>query len=112
MACKVSDLQVLHAKGLLSMDPWDFFRWRIGLKLGKNMMHHGDSGRNFIRTIIYKLCNDERGDIKSPYSDLIMRDAVLLSAKHQNRLSVYRPKASQTPDPPQASMTNGHGTQK
>lgn len=89
VACKISDLQVLNQKGDLSMDAWDFIRWRIGLKLGELVSHPGEDGKGFVRTVIYKLCDGSKDDM-ARYQDPIMREAVRKSARYQGRLASYK----------------------
>lgn len=89
LACKISDLRVLQARGTLAMDPWDFIRWRIDRKIQERMPLPGQSATSFIRTIIYKLC-DEYHPGSNPHGDPVMREAAILAAKYQNRLGNYK----------------------
>ncbi|KAG5980758.1 hypothetical protein E4U55_003683 [Claviceps digitariae] len=96
IACKVSDLKVLHKKGLLKMDPWDFLRWRVHLQISDKVNRIGQSARGCVRSVIGKLFDHQDG---SP-ADPIMREAILLSAHYQNRLASFKNhgKATFTPD--------------
>ncbi|KAG5925636.1 hypothetical protein E4U42_004110 [Claviceps africana] len=96
IACKVSDLKVLHKKGLLQMDPWDFLRWRVHLQISDKVNRIGQSAKGCVRSVIGKLFDHQDG---SP-ADPIMREAILLSALYQNRLASFKNhgKAEYTPD--------------
>ncbi|KAG5932515.1 hypothetical protein E4U53_001296 [Claviceps sorghi] len=96
IACKVSDLKVLHKKGLLQMDPWDFLRWRVHLQISDKLNRIGQSARGCVRSVIGKLFDHQDG---SP-ADPIVREAILLSAHYQNRLASFKNhgKAEYTPD--------------
>ncbi|KAM0200830.1 hypothetical protein ACHAPQ_005621 [Fusarium lateritium] len=86
MACKVADLRILHKKGELAMDPWDFFRWRVSLKLQSCVGFVAQSGRDFMRTIVYKLCEDSGPySTSKKYEDPLLRQAILRSAEYQHR---------------------------
>ncbi|KAK2605880.1 hypothetical protein QQS21_003720 [Conoideocrella luteorostrata] len=87
VACKISDLKVLNRTGHLKMDAWDFLRWRISLKLNEHLSHVGESARDNVRTTIYKISDD---GINNNYKDDVLRQAILLSAQHQHRLSSFR----------------------
>jgi hypothetical protein len=90
MACKVADLRILHQKGELAMDPWDFFRWRVSLKLRSCVDHAAQSGRDFLRTIVYKLCEDSAPySTSKKYEDPLLRKAILRSAEYQHRASSF-----------------------
>jgi hypothetical protein len=90
MACKVADLRILHQKGELAMDPWDLFRWRVSLKLRSCMDFAAQSGRDYIRTIAYKLCEDSGLHSSSKkYEDSLLRKAILRSADYQHRASSF-----------------------
>ncbi|EFY92318.1 hypothetical protein J3459_008052 [Metarhizium acridum] len=93
VACKISDLKVLNDRGILAMDAWDFIRWRIGRKLEERLDRPGQSGRHFVRTIIYKLC-DESKYSSTAYEDSVMRQAVLVSAQFQNRIASFKTSAT------------------
>ncbi|KAG6024023.1 hypothetical protein E4U41_001892 [Claviceps citrina] len=92
IACKVSDLRVLHKKGILAMDAWDFLRWRIHLQINDKVNRVGESARGCVRSIIFKLFDHQDG---SP-ADSIMREAVLLSAQYQNRLASFKNHGNKT----------------
>ncbi|KAG6004087.1 hypothetical protein E4U54_000594 [Claviceps lovelessii] len=96
IACKVSDLKVLHRKGLLTMDPWDFLRWRVHLQISDKVNRIGQSARGCVRSVIGKLFDHQDGSLADP----IMREAILLSAHYQNRLASFKNhgKATFTPD--------------
>jgi hypothetical protein len=89
VACKISDLKVLNDVEVLAMDAWDFIRWRIGLKIAEGLSHPGQNGKKFVRTVIYKLC-DEETHSRPGYEDPIMREAVLQSALRQGRLASFK----------------------
>ncbi|SPJ78177.1 uncharacterized protein FTOL_06566 [Fusarium torulosum] len=90
MACKVADLRILHQKGELAMDPWDFFRWRVSLKLRSCVDFAAQSGRDFLRTIVYKLCEDSGPySTSKKYEDPLLREAILRSADYQHRASSF-----------------------
>ncbi|KND90882.1 hypothetical protein TOPH_04566 [Tolypocladium ophioglossoides CBS 100239] len=87
LACRVSDFICLQKQGHLRMDPWDFIRWRLSTKLDEILMHPGETAKPFIRTAIYRLCDQSMDGNR--YEDPIMRDAVLISADTQSRLGVF-----------------------
>ncbi|KPM36391.1 hypothetical protein AK830_g10164 [Neonectria ditissima] len=72
LACKVSDLRELYNRQELSMDPWDFLRWRI--------------------TVIYKICDDSGNEQAQKYEDRLLRMAVLRSAQYRDKLANYGSK--------------------
>ncbi|KAF4991035.1 hypothetical protein FGRMN_8060 [Fusarium graminum] len=91
MACKIADLRILRDKGELAMDPWDFFRWRISLKLQSCLDFSAQSGRDFVKTLVYKLCEDSGPYIASKkYEDPLLRQAIIRSAGYQNRAASFR----------------------
>ncbi|EHK20619.1 uncharacterized protein TRIVIDRAFT_58866 [Trichoderma virens Gv29-8] len=93
LACKISDLQHLYRRGELAMDPFDFIRWRIIKKAGSLLEKPGDTPKNFIRTVVYKLCDpDSQATGAKVYHDSVMRQAVLLSAAQRNHLGNYGSK--------------------
>lgn len=93
LACKISDLQHLYRGGELAMDPFDFIRWRIIKKAGSLLEKPGDTPKNFIRTVVYKLCDpDSQAAGAKVYHDSVMRQAVLLSAAQRNHLGNYGSK--------------------
>lgn len=88
IGCKITDLVVLANRGLLGMDPWDFYRWRVGMLLvsrhnstfptrsrkpveAKNIVHHLDGADG---------------------PDPLFREAVMYSAKLQGREASYGPR--------------------
>lgn len=87
LACRVADFICLHKEGHLTMDPWDFFRWRFSIKLNERLQHPGDSAKEFLRTAVYRLCDQSQEGNR--YDDPIMRDAVLISACFQNRFGAF-----------------------
>ncbi|KAJ4213806.1 hypothetical protein NW759_010804 [Fusarium solani] len=93
LACKISDLRVLHEKNELAMDPWDFMRWRISKKILSFITFHGSSARDNIRTIVYKICEDcgSSPNMKQ-YEDILLRAAILRSAGYQNRIASFTTK--------------------
>ncbi|OAA40964.1 hypothetical protein NOR_05546 [Metarhizium rileyi] len=95
VACKISDLELLHDRGILTMNAWDFIRWRIGLKIAERLEHPGQNGREFVRTVIYKLCDESRCGFAG-YGDPVMRQAVLISAQYQGRLASFKTESTKT----------------
>ncbi|KAF5024749.1 hypothetical protein F66182_3181 [Fusarium sp. NRRL 66182] len=97
LACKISDLRVLNEKGELWMGPWDFIRWRIIVKLQSFLSFPAASGRDLIRGIIYKIC-DESGPEGSTrqYEDVLLRQAIIRSAGYQNRLASFNGQGNKT----------------
>ncbi|KAF5676787.1 acyl thioesterase ii [Fusarium heterosporum] len=90
MACKVADLRILRDKGELAMDPWDFFRWRISLKLQSCLDFSAQSGRDFVKTLVYKLCEDSGPySTSKKYEDPLLRQAIIRSAGYQNRAASF-----------------------
>ncbi|KAL7946995.1 hypothetical protein V8C42DRAFT_364244 [Trichoderma barbatum] len=89
LACKISDLKHLYRTGELAMDPFDFIRWRVIKKAGSLLAKPGDSPKDFIRTVVYKLCDDSVASNAKIYQDSVMRQAVLLSAAQRNQLGNY-----------------------
>lgn len=71
------------------MDPWDFIRWRIGRKIQERLDLPGQSASSFIRSLVYRLCEEDVMG-SNLYADPIMREAVLLAARYQNRLGSYK----------------------
>ncbi|RSL76467.1 hypothetical protein CEP51_009930 [Fusarium floridanum] len=93
LACKISDLRVLHEKHELAMDPFDFMRWRISKKILSFIPFPGSSARDNIRTIVYKICEDcgSNPNMKQ-YEDVLLRSAILRSAGYQNRIASFTTK--------------------
>ncbi|KAI1032979.1 hypothetical protein LB504_006610 [Fusarium proliferatum] len=90
LACKVSDLRVLHHKGELAMDPWDFLRWRIAKKIQSNFTMSAPSGRDIIKRIIFSICEDSSSKSASKdYEDPKLRAAIIRSAGYQGRLASF-----------------------
>ncbi|KAJ4260494.1 hypothetical protein NW762_007235 [Fusarium torreyae] len=90
LACKISDLRVLHEKHELAMDPWDFIRWRIVLKIQSFLTFSAQSGRDLVKRIIYNICDDSGPDGSSRrYEDPLLRAAIIRSAGYQNRLASF-----------------------
>lgn len=76
MACKISDLMYLSARGELEMDPFNFFRWRLSLALqGRTPLGVG-SGSKSVRGAIQKLGAED--------GDLVFRQLVLRSFHLRN----------------------------
>ncbi|RBQ67679.1 hypothetical protein FVER14953_08991 [Fusarium verticillioides] len=91
LACKVSDLRVLHDKGELAMDPWDFLRWRIAKKIQSRFIMSAQSGRDIIKRIIFSICEDSSSKSASKhYEDPKLRAAIIRSAGYQGRLASFR----------------------
>ncbi|UKZ78915.1 hypothetical protein TrVFT333_006662 [Trichoderma virens FT-333] len=85
--------QLIAKQGELAMDPFDFIRWRIIKKAGSLLEKPGDTPKNFIRTVVYKLCDpDSQAAGAKVYHDSVMRQAVLLSAAQRNHLGNYGSK--------------------
>ncbi|CAM1509822.1 Fc.00g001570.m01.CDS01 [Cosmosporella sp. VM-42] len=105
VACKVSDLQVLKLKGELSMDPFDFLRWRIGRKANSLLNMVGDRSRN-IKTIISNICSESSET--SSYEDALLRKAILRSARYSGRLNNYGTKGNSKPAVAQSKRTLPH----
>ncbi|KAL6399275.1 hypothetical protein AUP68_17820 [Ilyonectria robusta] len=97
LACKVSDLRVLHQRGELSMDPWDFLRWRIGRKAQSLVGTTWESTRGVIKTVITRICDDSGEKQGEKYEDRLLRKAVLRSAQYQNKLGTYGSKNTTKP---------------
>ncbi|KAF4977945.1 hypothetical protein FZEAL_5593 [Fusarium zealandicum] len=99
LACKISDLRVLRDRHELAMDPWDFIRWRISIKIKSLITFPGQSVQDYIRTIIYKLCEDAvSGHVsQQKYEDPPLRAAILRSARYQNRIGSFNTKANNKP---------------
>ncbi|KAM0430951.1 hypothetical protein ACHAPT_005585 [Fusarium lateritium] len=93
LACKISDLRVLHERHELAMDPWDFIRWRIAKKIGSFVNMPGHSVKDNLRTIIYKICEDGGSNPSTKqYEDVLLRVAILRSAGYQNRIGSFTAK--------------------
>jgi hypothetical protein len=91
LACKVSDLRVLQHKGELSMDPWDFLRWRIAKKMQSMFTMSAQSGRDVIKRIVFSICEDSGSKSSSKiYEDPTLRAAIIRSAGYQGRLASFR----------------------
>ncbi|EQL01226.1 acyl-CoA thioesterase II [Ophiocordyceps sinensis CO18] len=89
LACKISELRELHARGVLAMEPWDFIRWRIGKKIQEKLSLPGKSASSFMASAVYRLC-DENQDGSNPHGDAVLRAAVMLAARSQKRLGNYK----------------------
>lgn len=90
LACKVSDLKYLQDRGELAMDPWDFIRWRVALKLQPKLLFAAQSGREYVRAITSQMF-ESPGTASSPrpYQDPLLRAAIIRSAGYQGRLNSY-----------------------
>ncbi|KAF4961055.1 hypothetical protein FSARC_10289 [Fusarium sarcochroum] len=90
LACKISDLRVLHEKHELAMDPWNFIRWRIIKKMQSFLTFSAQSGRGEIKRIILNICDDSGPNGNSrKYEDPLLRAAIIRSAGYQNRLASF-----------------------
>lgn len=90
LACKISDLQCLRDRGELAMDPFDFIRWRVGLKLHPKLSYKTPSGREFVKTIISQIFEGAgTTTTPRPYHDPLLRAAIMRSAGYQGRLNSY-----------------------
>lgn len=92
LACKLSDLRALHERRELSMDPWDFLRWRIGRKAQSLVGTTWESTSGIIKTVISRICDDSGHDQAEKYEDRLLRQAVLRSALYQGRLGAFGSK--------------------
>ncbi|KAK5994396.1 hypothetical protein PT974_04870 [Cladobotryum mycophilum] len=87
LACKISDMQELHRRGELKMDPFDFIRWRI-VKLASGFLKFIGQKSTNIKTIISNLGGYEDPKLEI-YQDPFMREAVILSATYRGRTNCY-----------------------
>lgn len=88
LACKVSDLDILKKRGKLSMDPFDFLRWRVHLKLQAHGCLAATANGSFVlKGVIRQLC--EADSPRNRYHDPVMRKAALWAAKVQGCLAKY-----------------------
>ncbi|KAH7140892.1 hypothetical protein EDB81DRAFT_67011 [Dactylonectria macrodidyma] len=92
LACKVSDLRVLHERGELAMDPWDFLRWRIARKAQALVGSTWESTRDVLKSVVTKICDDSGLEQSEKFEDRVLRKAVLRSARYQNRLASFGTK--------------------
>ncbi|KAH7144315.1 hypothetical protein B0J13DRAFT_554941 [Dactylonectria estremocensis] len=92
LACKVSDLRVLHERGELAMDPWDFLRWRIARKAQALVGSTWESTRDVLKSVVTKICDDSGNEQSEKFEDRVLRKAVLRSARYQNRLASFGAK--------------------
>ncbi|KAK0385951.1 hypothetical protein NLU13_7126 [Sarocladium strictum] len=92
LACKISDLQVLSLKGELNMDPFDFIRWRIALKITQDDIWKRGPKNNPVRSIITKLGDDGPPGSGKQYEDPLFRAAILRSARYQGTSNKYGAK--------------------
>lgn len=109
VACKISDLYVLHQKGQLAMDPWDFIRWRIALKL-ESLLHPLESGRHLIKRVILNLADDNGNGASSKYQDHVFRRIILYSAGLQGNKLRYGSKKSTKSKPKSRKVIGGRGS--
>ncbi|RDA88190.1 hypothetical protein CP532_6817 [Ophiocordyceps camponoti-leonardi (nom. inval.)] len=112
LACKVSELRTLQEKGYLTMDPWDFLRWRIATKVQEHLRHPGDRAHSFIKSVIMRLWDADDGKNRNTYADPLMREAAIRAANVSNRPNLYKkpktgrlPSASSTSRQPKTSTT-------
>ncbi|GKT99236.1 acyl- thioesterase ii [Fusarium langsethiae] len=90
LACKISDLKYLQDRRELAMDPWDFIRWRVALKLQPKLLFAAQSGREYVRTIISQIFEGPGTESSPrPYYDPLLRAAIIRSAGYQGRLNSY-----------------------
>lgn len=90
LGCKVFDFQVLAVKGKLTMDPWDFVRWRVGrLYVQKRRFNPGSNAPD-VKSIINNITS-ERSE------DPLFRQAILYSAHLQGKSSSYGSKKKTVP---------------
>ncbi|CAG9991263.1 unnamed protein product [Clonostachys byssicola] len=85
IGCKLSDLEFLKSRQKLTMEPWDFFRWRVGVTMEKKILIPGRSGRDHIKSVVQRI-SSENSD------DPLFRKAVEYSAGLQNHKGRYGPK--------------------
>ena len=86
LGCKLSDFHVLHTKGYLTMEPWDFVRWRVGRLFLQRRPFLSGNHRTSLRTTIFNI-----GAQNS--EDPLFRQAVRRSAALQNRSGSYGSKS-------------------
>ncbi|KAF7552724.1 hypothetical protein G7Z17_g4111 [Cylindrodendrum hubeiense] len=98
LACKISDLRFLHKKGDITMDPWDFLRWRIARKAQSLVGSTWQSTRDVIKTVATRICDDSHeGQAADKYKDRVLRMAVLRSAQQQHQINRYKSKDTAKP---------------
>jgi hypothetical protein len=85
IGCKLSDLESLKSRRQLTMEPWDFFRWRVGVTMEKKILIPGRSGRDHVKSVVQHI-SSENSD------DPLFRKAVEYSARLQNHQGRYGPK--------------------
>lgn len=109
LACKISDLQTLQRRKKLAMDPFDFLRWRIHLKLAKHhFLEPARNGRMAIRAIIRQLCEKEHD--RNKYHDPTMRKAARAAAWYEGRLGSYKDgKETKPSSKPRVPYRPNHG---
>lgn len=90
LALKISDMQVLYARGELAMDPFDFIRWRMSQKMMEKDLWKRGAKHNPVRSIITSLGDYGSSGSSRQYEDPLFRRAVLRSAMHQGTLGKYR----------------------
>ncbi|KAF4591390.1 subunit IV of cytochrome c oxidase [Ophiocordyceps camponoti-floridani] len=90
LACKVSELRSLQERNYLVMDPWDFIRWRLAIKVQEYLPRPGSTASSFVKSAIVKLCDLDEPDKPNRFADPLMRAAVVLSANLQNRPNLYK----------------------
>lgn len=101
LGCKYTDLLALSNRGQLTMDPWDFLRWRIGLLIEENRWIVGQSGRKSIRGIIFTI-SSEKSD------DPIFREIILRSARLAGTSARYGQKRNRNVRLREAPLTTKH----
>lgn len=89
LACTISELRVLQERGQLSIDPWDFLRWRIARKAQSVVGSTWESTRNIIKSVAIRMCDDSAIDHSEKFKDCVLREAVLRSAEYQGRLRSF-----------------------
>lgn len=85
MGCKISDLEVLSREGTLVMEPWDFFRWRVGQTLVKTLRFPGQNARKQLRRIIHNISSGKS-------EDPLFRQIILYSADRAGHANRYGTK--------------------
>ncbi|PHH75116.1 hypothetical protein CDD82_4593 [Ophiocordyceps australis] len=90
VACKISELDALHTRHELHMEPWDFVRWQIGEQL-ENRLIVGQRGDAIVRTVITRLW-ESTAKGNNPYGDTMMRQLAIRGATFQGKGGNYGSK--------------------
>lgn len=97
LACKISDMQDLHKLGFLTMDPYDFVRWRINRTLADRLPNVVAPGARFTTGIIRALGdpNVTKSGLRRGKVDAVFREAVILAAAHGGRLGSFKERSGE-----------------